>query len=68
MPTVVKDWKEAVFMGYFGPIGVGAIYYLSHTQLLFLGQGQITPDEQQLLLTLTPGEQLRSRLEIKYSY
>lgn len=21
MPAVVKDWKEALFMGYFGPIG-----------------------------------------------
>jgi len=21
MPNVVKDWKEALFMGYFGPIG-----------------------------------------------
>lgn len=39
MPTVVKNWKEAIFMGYFGPIGVGAIYYLEHTQLLLLAQG-----------------------------
>ncbi|KAI1294100.1 Cation/H+ exchanger [Xylaria venustula] len=37
MPSVVKSWKEAVFMGYFGPIGVGAVYYLEHTRLLFKG-------------------------------
>ncbi|KAI0197019.1 Sodium/hydrogen exchanger family-domain-containing protein, partial [Astrocystis sublimbata] len=35
MPSAVKNWKEAVFMGYFGPIGVGAVYYLEHTRLLF---------------------------------
>ncbi|KAK9773978.1 putative Sodium/hydrogen exchanger family protein [Seiridium cardinale] len=54
MPAVVKDWKEAIFMGYFGPIGVGAIYYLEHTQLLFLAQGKLNQDEQDLLLALTP--------------
>ncbi|KAI1194157.1 Cation/H+ exchanger [Nemania serpens] len=35
MPSAVKSWKEAVFMGYFGPIGVGAVYHLEHTRLLF---------------------------------
>lgn len=54
MPAVVSNWKEAVFMGYFGPIGVGAIYYLEHTQLLFLAQGGISHGEQDLLLVLTP--------------
>lgn len=55
MPSVVRNWKEAVFMGYFGPIGVGAIYYLEHTQLLVLAQGRFSPEEQDLLLMLTPG-------------
>lgn len=26
IPTV-PTWKEAAFAGYFGPIGVGAVYY-----------------------------------------
>ncbi|KAI0158372.1 Cation/H+ exchanger [Pestalotiopsis sp. NC0098] len=54
MPSVVRNWKEAVFMGYFGPIGVGAIYYLEHTQFLVLAQGRFSPEEQDLLLMLTP--------------
>ncbi|ETS82325.1 hypothetical protein PFICI_04201 [Pestalotiopsis fici W106-1] len=54
MPAVVKNWKEAIFMGYFGPIGVGAIYYLEHTQLLLLSRGKISSKEEQLLLSLTP--------------
>ncbi|KAI1365127.1 Cation/H+ exchanger [Xylaria arbuscula] len=35
MPSSVKSWKEALFMGHFGPIGVGAVYYLEHTRLIF---------------------------------
>lgn len=58
MPLVVKNWKEAVFMGYFGPIGVGAIYYLEHTKFLVLAQGRFSPEEQDLLLMLTPGSYL----------
>jgi NhaP-type Na+/H+ or K+/H+ antiporter len=30
MPDCVIDWKEALFMGYFGPIGIGAVS-LSHS-------------------------------------
>jgi NhaP-type Na+/H+ or K+/H+ antiporter len=52
MPLVVKNWKEAVFMGYFGPIGVGAVYYLEHTRLLF---SQDNPDEKALVDALCPG-------------
>ncbi|KAK1594602.1 sodium/hydrogen exchanger family protein [Colletotrichum navitas] len=35
MPDTVKDWKEALFMGYFGPIGVGAVFYVEHARHLF---------------------------------
>ncbi|OLN81851.1 putative Na(+)/H(+) antiporter C3A11.09-like protein 1 [Colletotrichum chlorophyti] len=35
MPNTIKDWKEALFMGYFGPIGVGAAFYVEHTRHLF---------------------------------
>ncbi|KAI1424263.1 Cation/H+ exchanger [Xylaria sp. FL1777] len=51
MPSVVKSWKEAVFMGYFGPIGVGAVYYLEHTRLLF---NQDNPREKALVDALHP--------------
>ncbi|KAF9870207.1 sodium/hydrogen exchanger family protein [Colletotrichum karsti] len=35
MPNTLKDWKEALFMGYFGPIGVGAAFYVEHARHLF---------------------------------
>ncbi|KAI5919417.1 Sodium/hydrogen exchanger family-domain-containing protein [Camillea tinctor] len=54
MPAVVKDWKEAIFMGYFGPIGVGAVYYLQHTRLLFPKLEDASPSEYQLLKALCP--------------
>lgn len=52
MPSAVKTWKEAVFMGYFGPIGVGAVYYLEHTRLLF---NKNNPPEKAVLDALYPG-------------
>ncbi|KAI0474963.1 Sodium/hydrogen exchanger family-domain-containing protein [Xylariaceae sp. FL0804] len=54
MPNVVKTWKEAVFMGYFGPIGVGAVYYLQHTRLLFPESDLASSSEKQLLDALCP--------------
>lgn len=35
MPGVCADWKEALFMGYFGPIGIGAVFYIEHARHLF---------------------------------
>ncbi|KAI2602917.1 Sodium/hydrogen exchanger family-domain-containing protein [Hypoxylon fragiforme] len=54
MPGVVKNWKEAVFMGYFGPIGVGAIYYLEHTKELFPKEQVASAKERDLLDAMTP--------------
>ncbi|KAI1274997.1 Cation/H+ exchanger [Xylaria sp. FL0933] len=51
MPSVVKSWKEAIFMGHFGPIGVGAVYHLEHTRLLF---HQDNPREKALVDALCP--------------
>ncbi|KAI0445180.1 Cation/H+ exchanger [Xylaria telfairii] len=51
MPSIVKNWKEAVFMGFFGPIGVGAIYHLEHTRLLF---NPDNPREKALVDVLYP--------------
>ncbi|KAK4185151.1 putative Na(+)/H(+) antiporter [Podospora australis] len=54
MPKVVKNWKEAVFMGYFGPIGIGAVFYVEHTRHLFpkLGEGDI--EETTIIRLLIP--------------
>ncbi|KAI0007160.1 Cation/H+ exchanger, partial [Xylariaceae sp. FL0662B] len=54
MPAVVKNWKEAVFMGYFGPIGAGAVYYLQHTRQLFPKGNDATKGERELLDALCP--------------
>ncbi|PVH78099.1 Na(+)/H(+) antiporter 1 [Cadophora sp. DSE1049] len=45
MPSCVKDWKEALFMGYFGPIGIGAVFYIEHTKHLFPEKGQASDAE-----------------------
>lgn len=60
MPSIVKNWKEAVFMGYFGPIGVGAIYHLEHTRLLF---NPDNPREKALVDALYPGKAKRKILD-----
>ncbi|KAK8079440.1 Na(+) H(+) antiporter [Apiospora hydei] len=54
MPDVVRSWKEAVFMGYFGPIGVGAIYYLEHTTILLLGVTNLSSSGRALLNAMGP--------------
>ncbi|KAI8956678.1 Cation/H+ exchanger [Daldinia sp. FL1419] len=54
MPTVVKNWREALFMGYFGPIGVGAVYYLQHTRLLFPIEKAASARERELLDAISP--------------
>jgi len=50
MPNVVKDWKEALFMGYFGPIGIGAVFYVEHTRHLFPKPGEATTEEEENLV------------------
>lgn len=54
MPAVVKDYKEALFMGYFGPIGVGAVFYLEHVRHLFPHPGDGDEEEENLLAALGP--------------
>lgn len=61
MPNVVKDWKEAIFMGYFGPIGVGAVYYLQHTRLLFPKEDAASAGERALLDAICPGQYYQFR-------
>ena len=52
MPGVVADWKEALFMGYFGPIGAGAVFYVEHSRHLFPEHGG---DEEETNLTRAMG-------------
>lgn len=55
MPNTVKSWKEALFMGYFGPIGIGAVYYLEHARHLYphLPDAE-THEEEDLLRAMGP--------------
>jgi NhaP-type Na+/H+ or K+/H+ antiporter len=49
MPKVCQDWKEALFMGYFGPIGVGAVFYREHMRHLFPHPENADQEEKDLL-------------------
>ncbi|KAK4118195.1 hypothetical protein N657DRAFT_584037 [Parathielavia appendiculata] len=54
MPKVCKDWKEALFMGYFGPIGIGAVFYVEHSRHLFPELGQGDAEETALVRAMIP--------------
>ncbi|KAJ4366770.1 hypothetical protein N0V83_007295 [Neocucurbitaria cava] len=55
MPSCVKDWKEALFMGYFGPIGIGAVFYVEHTRHLFpTPEEATTAEEEDLTRAMIP--------------
>lgn len=54
MPGVVKNWKEALFMGYFGPIGAGAVFYLEHSRHLFPKAGAGDGEENDLARAIGP--------------
>lgn len=55
MPSCITDWKEALFMGYFGPIGIGAVFYVEHARHLFpeLEEAQ-TQEERTLIRVMFP--------------
>ena len=55
MPKCVTNIKEALFMGYFGPIGIGAVFYVEHTRHLFPDPGDaLTEEENNLLRAMIP--------------
>jgi hypothetical protein len=55
MPNCVLDIKEALFMGYFGPIGIGAVFYVEHTRHLFPEPGEaLTAEENNLTRAMIP--------------
>ena len=54
MPAVCTDWKEALFMGYFGPIGAGAVFYLEHSRHLFPEVGEGDEEETNMSRAIGP--------------
>ncbi|KAL4905241.1 Sodium/hydrogen exchanger family-domain-containing protein [Aspergillus multicolor] len=54
MPKVCKGWKEALFMGYFGPIGIGGVFYAEHASHLFPHAGEGSEMETTLIQALKP--------------
>ncbi|KAL2268052.1 hypothetical protein VTJ83DRAFT_2898 [Remersonia thermophila] len=56
MPRSCRNYKEAFFMGYFGPIGIGAVFYLEHARKLIPAPGSPDSDAELDLLgrTLIP--------------
>jgi NhaP-type Na+/H+ or K+/H+ antiporter len=55
MPNTVKTWQEALFMGYFGPIGIGAVFYVEHARHLFPKvDAAETHEEEDLLRAMGP--------------
>lgn len=55
MPNSVKTWKEALLMGYLGPIGIGAVFYVEHARHLYpkLDAAE-THEEEDLLRAMGP--------------
>ncbi|KAH6951965.1 Cation/H+ exchanger [Fusarium avenaceum] len=54
MPGVCANWKEAMFMGYFGPIGAGAVFYVEHARHLFPHDGEGDNEETDLVRAMGP--------------
>ena len=54
MSGVCKNYKEAFFMGYFGPIGAGAVFYVEHTRHLFPELGEGDAEETNLVRAMIP--------------
>lgn len=56
MPKVCENWKEALFMGYFAPIGMWPRLYVKVQCLPVLGLGAISYVEYARRLLPDPGE------------
>jgi NhaP-type Na+/H+ or K+/H+ antiporter len=54
MPKTVQNMKEALFMGYFGPIGVGAVFYREHMRHLFPHPENADQEENDMLAIIGP--------------
>ncbi|KAJ6016658.1 Cation/H+ exchanger [Penicillium sp. IBT 35674x] len=54
MPKICHSWKEALFMGYFAPIGVGAICYVEYARRLLPDPGQSDSEINRLTAAMIP--------------
>ncbi|KAJ5226588.1 Cation/H+ exchanger [Penicillium citrinum] len=54
MQKVCSDWKEALFMGYFGPIGLGAISYVEYARRLLPDPGESDKEINDLTRAIAP--------------
>ncbi|KAG9251059.1 Sodium/hydrogen exchanger family-domain-containing protein [Emericellopsis atlantica] len=54
MPNIVQNWREALFMGYFGPIGIGAVFYVEHTRHIVPKPGEADSEFDNMIRAL-PG-------------
>ncbi|KAJ5660728.1 Cation/H+ exchanger [Penicillium longicatenatum] len=54
MPKICHSWKEALFMGYFAPIGVGAICYVEYARRLLPDPGQSDTEINRLTAAMIP--------------
>ncbi|EEU35415.1 uncharacterized protein NECHADRAFT_51230 [Fusarium vanettenii 77-13-4] len=54
MPAACSNWKDALFMGYFGPIGAGAVFYVEHARHLFPSDGDGDEEETDLVRAMAP--------------
>lgn len=54
MPAACSNWKDALFMGYFGPIGAGAVFYVEHARHLFPDDGDGDKEETDLVRAMAP--------------
>ncbi|KAI8719772.1 Na-H-Exchanger domain-containing protein [Fusarium sp. LHS14.1] len=54
MPKACKNYKEALFMGYFGPIGAGAVFYIEYAREVLPEFGEGNTEETDLVLAISP--------------
>ncbi|KAF7544301.1 hypothetical protein G7Z17_g10070 [Cylindrodendrum hubeiense] len=54
MKPVCANYKEALFMGYFGPIGAGAVFYVEYARRLFPDIGDGDAEETYLVEIIGP--------------
>ncbi|KAH7050131.1 plasma membrane antiporter [Macrophomina phaseolina] len=54
LPKVCTNAREALVLGHFGPIGIGAIFFAEHTRTLFPELGDGDAEETHLIAALTP--------------
>ncbi|CAG8423876.1 unnamed protein product [Penicillium salamii] len=65
LPKVCNDWKEALFMGHFAPIGIGAISYVEYARRLLPDPGESDQEINNLTAAMVPGVYLPKTPRVK---